>query len=111
MLPAIATSPEYQGRHSIGLSTVLPAWYEMVIRQSRTPLAGKLVSNPALEGTLPTEVNFTQEELAIFNIAYLHFADCIMSKINDISYYFRPAAGKFEHIGPINQKPRKNKNR
>jgi len=55
------------------------------------------VSNPALEGTLPTEVNSTQEELAIFNIAYLHFADCIMSKINDISYYFRPAAGKFEH--------------
>jgi len=40
------------------------------------------VSNPELESTLPTKVNFTQEEWAAFGIARLHFGDYIMSKIS-----------------------------
>jgi len=60
------------------------------------PAAGKLVTNPALESALPTKMNFTQKEKAAFGIACLHFDDYIMSKINDVAYYFQPAASKFE---------------
>jgi len=60
------------------------------------PLAGKLVSNPALESALPTKVNFTQKEWTVFGIAHLHFEDYIMSKINDVVHYFQSAASKFE---------------
>jgi len=55
-----------------------------------------LLSNPVLETTLPTNVNFTQKEQAAFGIAHLHFDDYIMSQINDVAHYFRPAASKFE---------------
>jgi len=54
------------------------------------------VSNPELESTLPTKVNFMKEEWAAFGIAHLHFDDYIMSKINDVAHYFQPAASKFE---------------
>jgi len=36
VLPAIATSTQYQRRHHIGHSTVLPDWFEMTMRRSRT---------------------------------------------------------------------------
>jgi hypothetical protein len=60
------------------------------------PSAGKSVTNPALESTLPTKVNFTQKEWAAFGIAHLRFDDYIMSKINDVAHYFQPAASKFD---------------
>jgi len=60
------------------------------------PSAGKSVTTPALESALPTQVNFTQKELAAFCIAHLHFDDYIMLKINDVVHYFRQAVSKFD---------------
>jgi len=60
------------------------------------PSAGKSVTNPALESALPTQVNFTQKEWAAFGIAHLHCNDYIMSKINEVVYYFQAAASKFD---------------
>jgi len=55
------------------------------------------VSSPALESTLPTKADFMPEKLrAVFGIAHLHFDNYIMSKINDVAYYFQPVASKFE---------------
>jgi len=61
------------------------------------PSAGKLVLNPSLVNALPTKVNFMQQEWAAFGISHLNFDDYTMSKINDFTHYFRPAASKFEH--------------
>ena len=60
------------------------------------PSAGKSVTNPALESALPNHVDFTQKERTAFGIAHLHCGDYIMSKINDVVYYFQPAASKFD---------------
>jgi len=60
------------------------------------PSVGKSVTNPALECALPTQVNFTQKELAAFGIAHLHCDDYVMSKIYDVVHCFQPAAGKFD---------------
>jgi len=68
-------------------------WHCIGVEQ---PSAGKSVTNPALESTLPTKVNFTQKEWPAFGIALLHFDDYIMSKIHDVAHYFQPAASKFD---------------
>jgi len=60
------------------------------------PSAGKLVTNPALQSALPTQVNFTQKEWAAFGIAHLHCNDYIMSNFNDVVHYFQPAASEFD---------------
>ena len=97
MLPAIATSTEYQDGRKVRHSTVPLGWKWRCVGVEQ-PSAGKLMSNPvaALESALLIEVNFTQKEWAAFGIAHLHFDDYITSKINDVAHYFQRAASKFE---------------
>ena len=107
--PPLQRALSIKGHVTLGIPQSCPLGWEGRCVGVEQPLAGKSVSNPELESTLPTKVNFMKEEWAAFGIAHLHFDDYIMSKINDVAHYFNQLLANL-NSGPVNQKPWKNTN-
>jgi len=94
--PPLPQALNIKGVVTLGILQFRPLGWKWRCIGVERPSSGGLESNPALESALATKVNFTEKEWAAFGITRLHFDDYIMSKINDVTHYFQPAASKFE---------------